>query len=485
MASGQERSNSEQVRGQQRAENRDGNSSTNALFDLTGASNMNLDLRGLVVQNFPKLPAATPSVLSPDRQRDMEEQFIAIFNTFTNEKTQDKVTSTFLNLNNPDGQVNPEFVVTNYYQGETSPTSSEYVPTLSRNFDPHRDVIGQIVPLKNILNGVCYVALVASAGSGKTISAKRFARMALRKELSSLAGVVLIHYVNIAELDWKSAHTAFDLLFVQPLGARLNKEFRDFGFEWMKTNANKVLLVLDGLDQAPWYMKEEITISYDNPAAAPVVFHNVLNKDLLHDCRIVITSREHSIRHFKQPIRPHRTVTLSGLTIENREYLMKQLGGEHGEGIWKHLQSHSPGLVSLCETPAFLVFTAAVLIDNLENPPTTMTGVLARVLLYFLNSEQQRAPGDIEETFDKLTSLAFKGTSERRVIFKGSELRASGLSVEKVSDFVAIAPKRTRTHHFKIMEGNMNLFFCHQLIQVTSRKKPAKCLFCKLGYVGK
>ena len=63
----------------------------------------------------------------------------------------------------------------------------------------------------------------------------------------------MVHFVNASDLQNESKTTAFKLLFTQQMGrypeTELNPDLERAGEYWIEHNLDKILIVIDGLDQ--------------------------------------------------------------------------------------------------------------------------------------------------------------------------------------------------------------------------------------------
>ncbi|XP_077971902.1 uncharacterized protein LOC120346016 isoform X2 [Styela clava] len=365
-------------------------------------------------------------------------------------------------LKQHDFQVTPTLVEVNFY--ETGADEREYKP--EKSFSPLKHAQGgtNTSPDEFFKDpNVRRVALIGGAGYGKTEMTKKFSNDMMDEKIPGLEEVEVIQHMNFRDFHGDEKLTLGSLLLGN---VNMAPSDRTKSIEWIASNPNKYLLVLDGADQYENIKdlgKNQGTSNYRDKMNPTDMLNGLLSGNLLPGIRVLYSSREHGIRSFGGSVRADKVIALSGFSYESVQILVKKLGGDDGDKIWNHLQEKAPALIPICTIPMFLVFTVLVVSRHKENPPKTFSEILLLVLRDMTVSEHVRAKEDIHKVIDALKITCFQATKKGQVTFTKKDLPEE-ITVEDIQDLIIIYPGTSGINQ-KLVEGNYKYILCHQSIQ--------------------
>nr|XP_039255202.1 NACHT, LRR and PYD domains-containing protein 3-like [Styela clava] len=302
-----------------------------------------------------------------------------------------------------------------------------------------------------------HFCFVGPAGSGKSTLMKASSRNAMHGKYFQ-GTIKMVQYIQCKQYMKNSKVTAGELIF-----NNLPKEERGLAIDYAKTHPEEVLFMLDSLDTLQYTIDGVYEIiSPDEPAYPEVIIWNFLAGKLFPGCRILSSSREHSIRNYWGEVRPDKVIALAGLTMESiKEIISGYEGNEEAEKILEFLKIKAPLHLLLCTTPVMLVYTLIALKFKSDFKPNTMTGIMTVVMQSILRSPHTHQE-NILEALDKLKELSYNGTVERRVLFTEDDFHRVNLKPEEATDLAILAPGGI---YRKLFQGIHLLYFQHQSIQ--------------------
>ncbi|XP_077966330.1 uncharacterized protein LOC144419943 [Styela clava] len=358
--------------------------------------------------------------------------------------------------------VTPQLEEIDFYKGGRIP-AYDYVPESSdfkEYLEEERESgIRKEIQLDELFDSFKqgHVCFVGPAGSGKSTLMKATSRNAVRGKYFP-GNIRMVPYIECKQYksNWKV--TASELIF-----NNLTKEERGQAIDIAKTHPEEVLFMLDSLDTLQYTVDGVYeVINLDEPAYPEVIMWNFLSGKLFPGCRIISSSREHSIRNFWGEVRPDKVIALAGLTMESiKEIISGYEGDEEAEKIMEFLKIKAPLLLFLCTTPVMLVYTLIALKLKSDFKPNTMTGIMIEVMQSILRSSHTHQE-NILEVLGKLKELSYIGTVERRVLFTEDDFRQVHLKPEEATDLAILAPGGI---YRKLFQGIHLLYFQHQSIQ--------------------
>ncbi|XP_076813088.1 protein NLRC5-like isoform X2 [Clavelina lepadiformis] len=302
-----------------------------------------------------------------------------------------------------------------------------------------------------------FISIVASAGSGKTVFSLRLAKA------FSLLQRLCIH-LKLMDANYEQPLTLRQLLLENMFPGH-SEEFYSTCFSWMQKNADKIVLILDGLDQAQ-YSLEKISPKINYNACVPVkdLVFNLCRKHFFPSSLLIITSRPHAVLYLPEPARPQVTYALGDLGLEDTKELFLAFADED---LWRKINTTSTQMLSMCRNPLMLQMIISSNIYPSEDigDASTPTRLFATVMKNLAQSGYIRNPEGLDELVKRLRVLAFEATKHAQVILTAKQLRNAGVNLATIHDIVV----QLHTHGLSVnnclFEGNTKFFFCHQTFQ--------------------
>nr|XP_039259546.1 uncharacterized protein LOC120336003 [Styela clava] len=381
-----------------------------------------------------------------------ETEFVANVNDNTRKDIEYDVRSVFEDLNRLEEEVHPKLTVANFknLSGNEALGQSNAIGT--------DNIQISLDQLHDDLKGT-HVMLLGDAGSGKTISAKKYAKMFFKKGCNVLKNTIMIFYISVSDLQHETKWTAFDLLITPLIG--LPTELKKAGEGWVQKNADKILLILDGLDRAgkpfggPYPKVHDLNMNWETNT----ILANILSGFLYPGMRILSTSRWSTFWKLDSKQKPSKAVVLESFNDDEIPNILSNLvvSNAREEALQNEI-SQSLNIVSLCKNPMFLIYMAKVLKQTDTKIPETESEIIVSVLNFFSHSEHFNA--DIQ----KLTKLAFSGIENNIFSFSAFHAEKHGL---EVSDLQGIMTTKAEPEPHQLCIGKMdlNFEFLHQTMQ--------------------
>ena len=354
--------------------------------------------------------------------------------------------SMFLNVNSFQIPVlHPEIFKVKYFYGEGAKLSNRLSEDSQIN-------VKQLLSLDNPSRFQC---LIGPAGVGKTTLSRRLVKYSNFK---------LSIHLRFSEINYKNKLTLQELL--------LNKKFVKFGFtlekcqkvfSWIRANQHNCLLVLDGLDQAQFDLKDEPAHEdYDERLSVSSIIACLFKKTFLPHVRIIVTSRPHSLLPLHYSIRPDTIYHLPGLSQTDTAILLLCFAGDRYENISRRLTQLGSKLEDLCRSPLILqmFYLSQINPSRSIGEATTLTRIFATVLENLQHSKHNRA--NFEEVQDKLARLAYNTFINNQIMITWEDVKREGLEENEIHDLIIVIPGYEGML-FKVLDAEKTLYFSHQL----------------------
>ncbi|XP_048211491.1 protein NLRC5 [Perognathus longimembris pacificus] len=169
----------------------------------------------------------------------------------------------------------------------TAPLNTPERP-IARDINPED---GSDVDIQELFNfrahkGPQVTVLLGKAGMGKTTLARRLCRKWAAGQLDHFQALFLFEFcqLNLIKHSLTLPQLLFDL-YLSP------KSGSDAVFQYLEENADRVLLIFDGLDEALHSCSDKETLGPDGSASVFTLFSNLCRGTLLPGCWVIATSR--------------------------------------------------------------------------------------------------------------------------------------------------------------------------------------------------
>ncbi|XP_076811566.1 protein NLRC5-like isoform X2 [Clavelina lepadiformis] len=353
-------------------------------------------------------------------------------------------------------EVHPKIHEITYYGKDTVPVDERYDPKVQNEL--FKNKMKKEVCFEDLLEEKDkFISIVASAGSGKTVFSLRLA-----KAFSMLKRLCI--HLKFMDANYEEPLTLRQLLLDNMFPGH-NEEFYAACFSWMQKNADKIVMILDGLDQAQYSLKETSPNRNDN-ACVPVkdLVFNLCRKHFFPNSLLIITSRPHALLYLPELARPQVTYALSDLSLEDAKKLFLAFADED---LWRKINATSSQMLSMCRNPLMLQMIISSNTDPSEDigNASTPTRLFATVMKNLTYSHNFQFPETMDELARKLQVLAFAATKHRKVVLTAKELRDEGVDPTTIHDIVVQLHCHRRPISSRLLEGNTKFLFCHQTFQ--------------------
>ena len=302
------------------------------------------------------------------------------------------------------------------------------------------------------------VLVVGRPGIGKTSLSTKMLRLWATGEAFNEDQLDKSHFIIVFLVKFRRFNDNAELSLHELLaGAETVQRLDDSVLDFVQNEPSKVLLIFDGLDE--YSRKEDINAQEDDPTyknnveekmPLSVLYNKLAAGKLLRGASILTTTRPKAVEYVAH-VNFQRTVEILGFTSTNVEDYVERFSQDFTgakEKIWKHIKSNA-NLFSLCYIPVncFLICHCLLQIfqtSSFKQLPTKITDIYEMTvkMIFFKHNREnlsleeleklkkthmyepfEKFAGELQELFNRLGEIAFKGITEGKLLFESSEVR--------------------------------------------------------------
>ena len=305
------------------------------------------------------------------------------------------------------------------------------------------------------------VGILGQAGCGKSTLAKTILNRVVGKE--HLYEIDSIFYFQFRDIDYN--HETNLLKFLSPtlttdwmtVEQRRNAVLRQI------QDSSKVLIIMDGLDEAKINIKNYHKVSVDGEDTAEIFIMNILQGTILENTKKLVFSRQRQMLELPDGFRPRFCVNILGLDEESQMQVCEDICGENKDQVYNYIKNH-PEILSFSYIPINCILSCYAINKTLSQKesiaPQSMTGILTFVLGLFVNSPNHRG----EFKAKNIAELAWKAFKVEKFNFQNKDLTDSKLSNDDINNlFISVKENQ----ELKLFRGNPQLisYFSHLILQ--------------------
>ena len=310
--------------------------------------------------------------------------------------------------------------------------------------------------------------LIGPAGAGKTTLSKRVV-------LSTFQSESYAFFIPLAFVDPKSPIDLIYLIFTLGLlyfssDLKYTKNQLNVAFAWLLANQHKVTIVLDGLDQARFSLKNvqaPTEIDVYKKYIASELLYLILARKVLPKVRIILTSRPHSILNLKIEMQPNYVLYLDDLSEDDMKKLFRfYIKTENVNEIVDKLLEKSPKIQQLTFCPLFLRLFChlyEIVGDEIWKVVESTASLFNELLNRLQCCAHKGSQLDENVVMTKLSKLAYKKTMERSVVITQEDLLECQITLNEVQDLMIGVHGEASS----ALIGPSLFYFAHQSIQVS------------------
>ncbi|XP_069089620.1 NACHT, LRR and PYD domains-containing protein 12-like isoform X2 [Pleurodeles waltl] len=279
------------------------------------------------------------------------------------------------------------------------------------------------------------IVLQGPAGIGKTMTAQKimldWALGELYQELFDY-----VFYLSCREINRVKSHkSAVDVIAA-------SFPDRTLPMSALLVDPNKILFIIDGFDE----LKFSLDLKEDQHCSDPfqknpveVTLSNLLRRNILSGCSMIITTRPTAVAWLMQCIKAHLCAEIIGFTEEDRKSYFKGFF-DNDENASRALAvvKDNDILYTMCFLPIVCWIVCTVMKQQMErgqdikNSSKTTTSVYLFFLSTLLRDHCGSSVQTMQRCLKKLCSLALSGIFKQRILFDEEDLKQYGLEVSDI-----------------------------------------------------
>ena len=305
------------------------------------------------------------------------------------------------------------------------------------------------------------VGILGQAGCGKSTLAKTILKRVAGKE--HLYGVDSIFYLECRDINYIDKTNLLKFLLPTLTSDWMTDKKRRDAVVKQIQGSNKVLIIMDGLDEAKIDIRNHHKVSVTDKTTAEIFIMNILHGTILENAKKLVFSRPRQMLELPDRFKPRFLVNILGLDEKSQMQICEDICGENKDQVYSYIKKH-PEILSFSYIPINCILSCYAINKTLSQQksivPHSMTGILAFVLGLFVNSSNHRG----EFKANNIAELAWKAFKVKKFNFQNKDLTDSELSNDDISNlFVSV----TKKQELRLIGGNPQLisYFSHLILQ--------------------
>ncbi|XP_078528654.1 NACHT, LRR and PYD domains-containing protein 12-like [Lissotriton helveticus] len=285
------------------------------------------------------------------------------------------------------------------------------------------------------------VVLQGPAGIGKTMTAQKlmldWARGVIYQGLFDY-----MFYLSCREINQVTSDTSvIDLIAAKCPNRKITMSA-------LPADPSKILFIIDGFDELRFSLDVQEDQLYRDPwqeNPAKVTLSNLLRRNILPGCTIIVTTRPAALERLKQCIKADLCAEIMGFTEADRKsYFRAFFASDEQASRALTVVQDNDTLYTMCFLPIVCWIVCTVLKQQLDkrqditNSSKTTTSVYLFFWSTLLRDNSGASVKTMRRSLKKLCSLALNGIFEHKILFDEEDLRKVGLEVSDIQSLFLI-----------------------------------------------
>ena len=311
----------------------------------------------------------------------------------------------------------------------------------------------------------CFILIEGAPGIGKSVLLKEIHYKWANKKLLQKCELILLVYLRDPSLQ--QIQSVDDLLQLICIGDKHETEIVSACAQYLFANGGRSLsLLLDGYDEYPEQLRERSLIA------------NILKRQVLPHCRLVVSSRPHASEHLRE--QATIIVDILGFTETEREHYIKQALPDQPHKIKELTQylQQQPSVDSICFIPfnmVVLLYLYKLGIALPRNSTQLYHHFICSTISRHFSKSGTPVTHDITDLTDlpqpynriiqQLSKLSLQALSNNKLIFTLPEITAACPDIAAIRGAINGFGLLQAMQHFGLHAKTMTLNFIHFTIQ--------------------
>ena len=329
---------------------------------------------------------------------------------------------------------------------------------------PTKEIEEILIPLENN-EEPCFILIEGAPGIGKSVLLKEIAYRWGKKSL--LQDFELVLLICLRDPSLQKIQSVDDLLQLFCIGDKNAAEIVSACSKYLFANGGKSLvLLLDGYDEYPSNLQESSLIA------------DILKRQVLPFCGLVVSSRPHASEHFHQQATIR--VDILGFTETEREHYIKQALPDQPNKVKELTQylHQQPSVDSICFIPfniAILLYLFKLGISLPKNSTELFHHFICSTVCRHLSkfgiplthsiTDLTNLPDPYNGIIKQLSRLSLEALNTNKLIFTLDEIAEACPSITTIPGAINGFGLLQAVHHFGLYAKTITLSFIHFTVQ--------------------